>query len=304
VETVLIENLRKSYGKVKAVEGISFAVQAGEIFGMLGPNGAGKTTTVEIMVGIRPRDGGRVLVLGLDPRSDAPAIKARVGVQLQSTELYPRLTTLEVLRLFASFYPRPADPEAILNLVGLAEKRRSLVIHLSGGQVQRLALGTALVGDGEVAFLDEPTTGLDPQARRHLWDVILKAKDMGKTVFLTTHYMEEAERLCDRVAIIDHGRIIALGTPRALIAEHFRERAIEFRSPAAGEAAALAKLPGVTAAEQHGEMVTLYAREVAPVLEAILARAGANGSSASDITIRQATLEDVFIKLTGRRIRE
>jgi len=304
VETVLIENLRKSYGRVKAVDDISFAVQAGEIFGMLGPNGAGKTTTVEVMVGIRSRDGGRVLVLGLDPRSDAPAIKARVGVQLQSTELYPRLTTLEVLRLFASFYPRPADPEAILNLVGLAEKRRSLVIHLSGGQVQRLALGTALVGDGEVAFLDEPTTGLDPQARRHLWDVILKAKDMGKTVFLTTHYMEEAERLCDRVAIIDHGRIIALGTPRALIAEHFRERAIEFRSPAAGEAAALAKLPGVTAAEQHGEMVTLYAREVAPVLEAILARAGANGSSASDITIRQATLEDVFIKLTGRRIRE
>ncbi|HSW10086.1 MAG TPA: ABC transporter ATP-binding protein [Bacillota bacterium] len=304
METVLIENLRKSYGKVKAVDGISFTVQAGEVFGMLGPNGAGKTTTVEIMVGIRNRDSGHVTVLGLDPRTSPQAVKARVGVQLQSTELYPRLTTLEVLRLFGSFYPRPADPEAILDLVGLAEKRQSLVMHLSGGQVQRLALGTALVGDAQVVFLDEPTTGLDPQARLQLWEVIRKFKEMGKTVFLTTHYMEEAERLCDRVAIIDHGRIIALGSPRALVAEHFSERAIEFRPQAGGAPADFAHLPAVTRAERQGEMVILYTRQVAPVLESILASPGTNGGGIADITVRQATLEDVFIKLTGRRMRE
>jgi ABC-2 type transport system ATP-binding protein len=304
VETVVIENLRKTYGKVKAVDGISFTVHAGEVFGMLGPNGAGKTTTVEIMVGIRSRDGGQVSVLEIDPRTAPRAVKAKVGVQLQSTELYPRLTTREVLQLFASFYPRPADPEAILGLVGLAEKRNSLVMHLSGGQVQRLALGTALVGDGAVVFLDEPTTGLDPQARLQLWEVIRKFKELGKTVFLTTHYMEEAERLCDRVAIIDHGRIIALGSPRALVAEHFSERAVEFR-PRAGEAAAdFAHLPSVTRAERQGELLTLYTRQVAPVLEAVLASTAADGGAAADITVRHATLEDVFIKLTGRRIRE
>jgi ABC-2 type transport system ATP-binding protein len=216
---VEVDGLVKRYGALTAVDGISFTVENGQVFGMLGPNGAGKTTTVEIMEGLRRPDGGRVIVAGVDVRQDPYGVKARIGVQLQSTAFLTHLSCAEVVTLFAACYDRRVDPNAILAEVDLADRARVPNETLSGGQRQRLSIATALVNDPQVLFLDEPTTGLDPQARRHLWDLVRKIRDRGTTVFLTTHYMDEAEVLCDRVAIMDHGKIVRLDEPRALIGE-------------------------------------------------------------------------------------
>ncbi|MEW6522987.1 MAG: ABC transporter ATP-binding protein [Bacillota bacterium] len=305
MDAIMVSGLTKVYGSLRAVDGIGFSVARGEVFGMLGPNGAGKTTTTEILAGLRHRDSGDVRVLGLDPGRAGNVLKTRISIQLQSAALYPRLTVLETVRLFASFYPDSLNPVIVLEQVGLRSSTRVLTSKLSGGQLQRLAIATSLVGNGELLFLDEPTTGLDPQARRALWQVITGLKDQGKTVFLTTHYMDEAERLCDRVAVVDNGRIIALGAPRALIHDHFRERAVEFADPT-GIAANidLTRLPGVTRMERHHQTVTLYTTEVTATVENLLAKAGGNGSAIDEFNVRQATLEDLFLKLTGRRIRE
>ena len=216
---VQVEGLVKRYGALTAVDGISFAVQKGEVFGMLGPNGAGKTTTVEIMEGLRRPDEGRVVVAGVDVRVDPYGVKARIGVQLQSTSFLTHLSCAEVVALFAACYDRRVDPLVVLSEVDLADRARARNETLSGGQRQRLSIATALVNEPQVLFLDEPTTGLDPQARRHLWDLVRKIRDRGTTVFLTTHYMDEAEILCDRVAIMDHGKIIRLDSPRALVGQ-------------------------------------------------------------------------------------
>ncbi len=302
---VEVRDLCKYYGEIKAVDGISFTVGRGEIFGMLGPNGAGKTTTVEIIEGLRRADSGQVTVLGLDVRRQPDAVKARIGVQLQTTALFPRLTVREVLNLFRSFFPQSREADELIAMVNLQEKANTLTKELSGGQRQRLSVALALVNQPEIIFLDEPTTGLDPQARRSLWEVIEQVRSAGATVFLTTHYMEEAERLCDRVAVIDHGRIIALDSPEALIRAHFQERAVEFEIN--GQQAAsfsLEDLPAVTQVRQDGKTITLYTNDVEATLAALFERGQRTGFQVDALHVRRATLEDVFLKLTGRRIRD
>ena len=301
---VLVEELRKHYGPVKAVDGVSFEVPLGEVFGLLGPNGAGKTTTVETVTGLLRRDQGRVLVLGFDPLLNPSAVKSRIGVQLQIAHLFPRLTVLETIRLFGSFYPQRRSAEEVLALTGLGEKGRVLVDKLSGGQLKRLSVGLALVGNVEVVFLDEPTSGLDPQARRSLWEVILTLRKEGKTVFLTTHYLDEAEKLCDRVAIIDQGKIIALGKPRDLITEHFVEKAVEIPRAEVQEVNALTGIPSITRVSVDDEKVTLYTLNLAQVFVDLGQLAERGYLALHNIVVREATLEDVFLKLTGRRIRD
>jgi ABC-2 type transport system ATP-binding protein len=301
---ILVENLQKSYNNIKAVDGISFTVEEGEIFGMLGPNGAGKTTTVEILEGLRTSDSGRAEVLGMDLNRAGGKIKERIGVSLQTTTLMPNLTSAELIDLFGSFFPKALPADGLLERLGLQEKRNARVQTLSGGQQQRLSIALALVNDPELVFLDEPTTGLDPQARRGLWDVVEGMKKAGRTVFLTTHYMEEAERLCDRVAIMDHGKILALDTPEGLVRSQFTERAIQFEAPEGTDPEAFADLPGVIrTAIEEGEVV-LYSETVQKTLGALLERAESQNIPLGDIHLRRATLEDVFLKLTGRRIRE
>jgi len=310
---ITVDNLRKYYGDpsagsgrgVKAVDGISFEVQQGEIFGFLGPNGAGKTTTIEIIEGYKTPDSGSVTTLGLDPRKDGYDLKERIGIMLQETVLYPDLRVGEILRLFASYYRRPTDPDALLEMIGLEEKQRAFVHELSGGQKQRLAFILTLINDPELLFLDEPTAGLDPQSRRAIWEWIRLAREKGKTVFLTTHYIEEAEDLCDRVAIIDHGKIIALDTPRRLIAGLDVKHRIEFVTDGAVDSVRLEGISGVDKALEasKGEFV-LYVQETQPVLGELMALAERDGLALRDLRVEGATLEDVFIKLTGRRIRE
>ena len=300
-----MRDLHKRYGELRAVDGISFSVEAGEIFGLLGPNGAGKTTTVEMLVGLRQRDAGEIRVLGLDPGRRSVELKRRIGVQLQQVALYPRLTVLEMATLFASFYPKRLDPAETIAKVGLQEKARTQTKDLSGGQRQRLAIALTMVGDADLVFLDEPTTGLDPQARRSLWDLVLDLKKRGKTIFLTTHYMDEAERLCDRVAIIDHGRIIALDTPRELVHQHFEEKAVEFESALLAHDDKLASLAGVSRVHVNGDdVVTLYTTNVAAAIEELMRYSSGRQAPVEDLVVRHATLEDVFLKLAGRRIRE
>ncbi|GAV23551.1 ABC transporter ATP-binding protein [Carboxydothermus pertinax] len=299
-----VNNLSKSYGQVKAVNGISFQVQAGEVFGMLGPNGAGKTTTMEILIGLRSRDGGEVKVLGIDPETEPNRLKNQIGVQLQNVFLFERLKVYEIIELFASFYPRPLPVEEAITLVGLYEKRNALLKELSGGQLQRVSVAMALVSNGKIIFLDEPTTGLDPQSRRQLWDVILSLKNAGKTVFLTTHFMDEAQKLCDRVAIVDHGQIIALGSPQELIEGNFQETALELARTAFTERKSLADVPGVKRVQVSEDSVTLYSTDIALTISELMVLASKAGVSLDNIRIRQATLEDVFLKLTGRSIRE
>ncbi|MCL5040552.1 MAG: ABC transporter ATP-binding protein, partial [Firmicutes bacterium] len=282
MDTILVSQLRKSYGPVRAVDGLSFRVGPGEVYGLLGPNGAGKTTTVETLIGLRNRDGGEVKVLGLDPEHQSRELKTRIGVQLQASSLYPRLTVRETVRLFANFYPKPLPADEVIALVGLKEKAKVQTRSLSGGQLQRLAAALALIGDGEIIFLDEPTTGLDPQARRGLWDLIQDLKHRGKTVFLTTHYMDEAERLCDRVAVVDHGQIIAEGPPRVLIEAYFRERAVEFVKPKSFSGEQLTKLPGVQRVQEEDERTTLYTTEASQTVAALLTQVAANGTSLED----------------------
>ncbi len=302
---ITVDNLRKHYGDVKAVDGISFEVQEGETFGFLGPNGAGKTTTIEIIEGYKTPDSGNVTALGLDPRKDGYELKERIGIMLQETSLYPDLRVGELLRLFASYYRNPVDPGALLEMIGLQEKKRAFVRELSGGQRQRLAFILTLINDSELLFLDEPTAGLDPQSRRAAWEWISRAREKGKTIFLTTHYIEEAENLCDRVAIINHGKIIALDTPKRLMANLDAKHRIEFVADGPIDAARLKAIPGVDKVLEagRGEFV-LYVRETQPVLRELMALAEREGLPLRDLRVEGATLEDVFIKLTGRRIRE
>mgnify|MGYP001274275117 FL=1 len=306
------EGLVKRYGDLRAVDGVSFAVRPGEVFGLLGPNGAGKTTTMEMLEGLRTLDEGTARIAGFDVRRDLRRVKEVIGVQLQLTSLFELLTVEEIVRLYASFYRKTVPIGPLLEDVMLTEKRRDRVKHLSGGQKQRLAIALALVNDPAVVFLDEPTTGLDPQARRSLWDIIRRLKERGKTVVLSTHYMDEAEALCDRICLMDRGRVIALDTPRALVRMLRFDSAVEFRLPggdavAETEASAeehLARIDGVTRVIRRDGLFVLYTDRLEETLAALVRWSAENGFALRELATRTATLEDVFLHLTGRGLRE
>ena len=303
-----VAGLRKRFGDVVAVDGLDLTVHAGECFGLLGPNGAGKTTTIEICEGLTPPDDGVVEVLGQRWDRDERALRERLGIQLQETKLAEKLTVEETVRLFRSFYARGREVDEVIGVVQLDEKRHARVGKLSGGQKQRLALACALVGDPELLFLDEPTTGLDPQSRRQLWDLITELKASGRSIVLTTHYMDEAERLCDRVAIVDHGRVIALGTPRELIAGLGAEHVVEFTVTGGADGAldvpALERLDGVKGARVHDGRWSLEAVDLARAVPAILGALAERGLPLEELVTHSATLEDVFVSLTGRQLRD
>jgi ABC-2 type transport system ATP-binding protein len=286
------------------VGGVSFHVDPGEVFGLLGPNGAGKTTTVEILEGLRSPDAGNVRVLGLDVRRDAGALKERIGVALQTAALYPKLTVVELLDLFASFYRKARKVDELLALLDLTEKRNAQTNVLSGGQRQRLSVALALVNDPELVFLDEPTTGLDPAARRALWDIIEDLKREGRSVLLTTHYLEEAEILCDRVAILDHGNVLELGTVDEVVARRFSERAVKLDSIAGLEDDQLGALPGVVRVTHDDAATLLYTTDVPATIGRLLDAAQATGAEPANLAVRRPTLEDVFLALTGRALRD
>jgi ABC-2 type transport system ATP-binding protein len=298
--------LVKRYGDVVGLTGLSLEVRSGECFGMLGPNGAGKTTTVEIFEGLREPDSGEVEVLGERWKGHGIALRSRLGIQLQETKFQEKLTVAEVMTLFRSFYPRGLSVADALTLVSLDEKAGAQVRTLSGGQKQRLSLACALVGDPEVLFLDEPTTGLDPQSRRQTWDVVQAYKERGRTVLLTTHYMEEAAQLCDRVAVVDHGQVIALGTPRELIASLGAEHVVEFS--VSGERPLtddqVQALPSVERVALEDGVWRVTVREVHRAVPALLALFAQHRLETTHLTTHHATLEDVFMSLTGRRLRD
>jgi ABC-2 type transport system ATP-binding protein len=301
-----VQALRKAYQDVVAVSSLDLEVPAGECFGLLGPNGAGKTTTIEICEGLTRRDSGQVEVLGMRWETDARALKQRLGIQLQETQLSDKLTVEETVRLFRSFFDKGPTPDRVIALVQLEEKRRSRVGTLSGGQKQRLALACALVGDPEILFLDEPTTGLDPQARRQLWDLIEEFKRAGKTILLTTHYMDEAERLCERVAIMDHGKIIALGSPRELVASIGVEHVVEFSADGAErlDLATLRAINGVRDARVDNGVVRMQVTALHSAVPALLAELVRLDIRLTELRTHSATLEDVFVTLTGRHLRD
>ncbi len=301
---ILVRGLRKAYGTTHAVDGVSFEVRRGEVFGLLGPNGAGKTTTVEILEGLRRQDEGEARVLGIDVARHPDALKERIGVALQTAALYPKLSVVELLDLFASFYARARPAGELIELMDLGEKRTTQTRNLSGGQRQRLAVALALVNDPELIFLDEPTTGMDPAARRSLWDVVEGLKADGRTVVLTTHYMEEAEILCDRLAIMDHGRILEQGTVTELVDSRFKERAVRFGRIEGLDDARMAAFPGVSEVRREEGEVLLYTRDVPATIGAVLAAAEAVGVEPSNLAVRRATLEDLFLELTGRALRD
>lgn len=301
-----IRSLRKAYADVVAVDGIDLEVAAGECFGLLGPNGAGKTTTIEICEGLTTPDSGDVRVLGRRWSEHARELRELLGIQLQETQLSEKLTVRETIRLFRSFYENGREVEDVIALVQLGEKINARVGALSGGQKQRLALACALVGDPELLFLDEPTTGLDPQARRQLWELIDQFRETGRTTLLTTHYMDEAERLCDRVAIMDHGKVIALGPPRELIRSLGAEHMVEFATSngATLDLGVLGALEGVRAARASKDGVQLEVDALHRTVPALLAELSRNGVEMSELRTRTATLEDVFVSLTGRHLRD
>jgi ABC-2 type transport system ATP-binding protein len=301
---IRVSGLHKHYGDTHAVDGVSFEVAAGTVFGLLGPNGAGKTTTVEVLEGLRAPDSGEVHVLGIDAVHHPDDLKARIGVSLQTAALYPKLTVVEVLDLFRGFYPRGRGSDELIGLMDLGEKRTTRTQDLSGGQRQRLSVALALVNDPELVFLDEPTTGMDPAARRALWDIILTLKAGGKTVLLTTHYLEEAEVLCDRVAIMDHGRILEEGTVEELVSRRFKDRAVRFDAIDGLPDERLAAMPGVSSVKHEDGDVLVYTRDVAATIGAILNAAEALGVEPANLGVRRATLEDVFLDLTGRALRD
>jgi ABC-2 type transport system ATP-binding protein len=294
---------------VEAVRGLDLTVQPGECFGLLGPNGAGKTTTIEILEGLTEATAGEVWLFGLRWGRDDAAIKERIGISLQETKLSEKSTVRETVTLFRSFYRRGLEPDEVIRRVSLEEKADARVGKLSGGQRQRLAVACALVGDPDLLMLDEPTTGLDPQSRRQLWNLIRDFRTQQRTVLLTTHYMDEAERLCDRVAIVDHGKVIALGTPRELIAQLGGEHIVEFTlgtdaSSVALSTAILESLPPVRSVRQEGDRYCLSVAEPHVALPALLARLQEGGHALASLTTRHASLEDVFVVLTGRHLRE
>jgi len=302
-----VRHLRKAYKDVVAVDGLDLEVRSGECFGLLGPNGAGKTTTIEICEGLTAADSGDVEVLGMRWNADAKELRQRLGIQLQETQLSEKLTVTETVRLFRSFFRRGPLPAEVIALVQLGEKRKSRVGGLSGGQKQRLALACALVGDPDFLFLDEPTTGLDPQARRQLWELIERFKLAGRTILMTTHYMDEAERLCDRVAIMDHGKAIAVGTPRELIASIGVEQMVEFSAGGAAQAldvSALGRIEGVREVRAENGNVRMQVTELHQAVPALLDELDRQGVPLTELRTHSASLEDVFVILTGRHLRD
>jgi ABC-2 type transport system ATP-binding protein len=301
---IVCRGLKKQYGDVKAVDGLDLEVASGECFGLLGPNGAGKTTTIEILEGLTPPDAGEVVILGRRWGSQERELRERLGISLQESRLTEKLTVAETLVLFRSFYARGRDPEQLMADMSLEEKRDARVGKLSGGQRQRLAVACALAGDPELLFLDEPTTGLDPQSRLQLWERVAAYKAAGRSVLLTTHYMEEAERLCDRVAVVDHGRIIAQGTPAQLIAGLKAPNIIEFSTEPRVEDTFLAKIPGIGERRQRDGRWLLAAGSLAQAVPALLEALDGAGAKLVSLSTHAATLEDVFIALTGRELRD
>ncbi|ETI66738.1 ABC transporter ATP-binding protein [Neobacillus vireti] len=303
-EIIQVINLVKTYGDFTAVKGVEFQVQKGEVFGLLGPNGAGKTTTLEMLVGLRKPDQGTAIVGGFDIKKELKKVKEVIGVQLQSTSLFELLTVEEILHLYASFYPKQVSIPTLIEEMLLAEKRKSRIKSLSGGQKQRLAIALALVHDPWIIFLDEPTTGLDPQARRTLWDIILLLKKKGKTIVLTTHYMDEAHVLCDRIAIMNQGELIALDTPSQLVKNLQSDSAVEFRFENESAEVELHEIEGVTKVGNHKDVFVLYTDDLQLTLTSLIQIASDKQLKLTDLQTRTATLEDVFLHMTGRSLRE
>jgi ABC-2 type transport system ATP-binding protein len=305
-----VKDLFKRYGTFTAVNGISFEVRQGEIFGLLGPNGAGKTTTMEMIEGLRKPDGGSALVAGFDTRTSLNQVKEVIGVQLQSTSLFELLTVREIMNMYASFYRKSLPVDPLLEEMILTDKAKGRVKHLSGGQKQRLAIALALINDPKIVFLDEPTTGLDPQARRTLWDIVLGLKEKGKTIVLSTHYMDEAHVLCDRICLMDKGEVIALDTPRSLVRSLQSDSAIEFRVPQVPVQAReqllsdMSGLQDVKQADIREETITLYTDHLQSTLLSFIQYADRVQLTFADLQTRTATLEDVFLHMTGRSLRE
>ncbi len=303
---IQVQSLQKSYGKVEAVKGIDFQVSAGEVFGLLGPNGAGKTSTIEILEGLRPRTGGEATVLGFDPDRQTQQLKDRIGVCLQATNLPGKMRVQEALELFGSFYTRSISSEQLLNRLQLWEKRAAYYETLSGGQKQRLALALALVNDPQLLFLDEPTTGLDPQIRLEIHKLIEEMKDEKRTVVMTTHYIEEAERLCDRVAIIDEGKIVAMGTPRELQQKSRMQSRIDIVTTQSLNGNALPQWPEAleTLLAEDGRSLTVNSSRPARTLFEIMKWLDHQGLQLEDVHLKRPTLEDVFVELTGKKLRD
>ena len=301
---VSCRELRKYYPDVKAIDGLDLTVVTGECFGLLGPNGAGKTTTIEILEGLTKPDSGEVRVLGLTWNENERELRERIGISLQETQLGDKLTVVETIRLFRALYRSGPDPEQLIRDLSLEEKRDSRVGKLSGGQKQRLAVACALVGDPAILFLDEPTTGLDPQSRIQLWETVARFRRTGGTVLLTTHYMEEAERLCDRVAIVDHGRLIALGTPRELIARLEAANIIEFTSDPPLDSAVFENLAGFHGCTRRKDGWLLRVESLAEAVPQVLMLIERNNAKLRTLSTHAATLEDVFVSLTGRELRD
>ncbi|MFJ5714838.1 ABC transporter ATP-binding protein [Neobacillus sp. NPDC093127] len=303
-EIIQVINLVKTYGDFTAVKGVEFQVHKGEVFGLLGPNGAGKTTTLEMLVGLRKPDQGTAIVGGFDITKELKKVKEVIGVQLQSTSLFELLTVEEILHLYASFYPNQVSIPTLIEEMLLGDKRKSRIKSLSGGQKQRLAIALALVHDPWIIFLDEPTTGLDPQARRTLWDIILLLKKKGKTIVLTTHYMDEAHVLCDRIAIMNQGELIALDTPSQLVKNLQSDSAVEFRFENESFDVALHEIEGVTKVGNQKDIFVLYTDDLQLTLTSLIQMASDQQLKLTDLQTRTATLEDVFLHMTGRRLRE
>ncbi|MDX1521150.1 MAG: ABC transporter ATP-binding protein [Anaerolineae bacterium] len=297
-----VQNLHKKYGQYTAVQDISFSVKQGEIFGIIGPNGAGKTTTVESLIGVRQPTSGQIRVLGLDPQTERRALSSRIGIQLQQAQIPERMKVWEALDLFSTFYDKTVPWEPLLEAWGLAEKRDTTFSKLSGGQKQRLFIALALLNDPDIVFLDELTTGLDPQARRATWELVAAIRDRGKTVVLVTHFMDEAQALCDRMAIIDHGHLIALDTPQALIDQMGNNQRVIFSAPNTVDVESLRRVDGVTQVNRENGQVVVQGQGA--LLSKVVLALNDLHVTPTDIRTEEADLEDVFIQLTGRALRE